>query len=223
MLVEVACFNKEDAIIAFENGANRIEFCSNYSVGGVSPSLDDIDFVLERVHIPVTVMLRPKAGPFVYHEDDETEMIQYLYALQQMPVDGVVFGIAFTENWIASLKSWLKRIHPFDLTFHRAIEDYPNHLEAINLLHTLGVKRVLTGGSALGVMYHLSELIHLLDHAPKEIEIILGGGIRSNDIQKLKAYSQIQWIHTACFDKSRNRLDQQELKKLIRLSSAAAE
>lgn len=223
MLVEVACFNKEDAIIAYENGANRIEFCSNYSVGGVSPSLDDVDFVLERVHIPVTVMLRPKAGPFVYYEDDETEMIKYLHALHQMPVDGVVFGIAYTENWIDNLKFWLQRIHPFDLTFHRALEDYPNQLETINQLQALGVRRVLTGGSSLGVMHHLSELIHLMDHAPKEIEIILGGGIRANDIVTLKEYSQIQWIHTACFDKSKNRLDQQELQKLIRLSSVAPE
>lgn len=223
MLIEVACFNKIDALTAYELGANRIELCSNYSVGGLSPSIYDVEFVLQNVGIPVTVMLRPSDGSFSYSKKEELKMLHFLAELKRMPVNGIVFGVDYGDNWMNIMKNWLDQIEPLKITFHRAIEQFPNPLETIHELNNLGIQRVLTGGSALGVMHHLAELIHLLDHAPHEMEIILGGGIRAKDVSTLRKFAQIKWIHTACFNKTANQLDQQELKKLIKLSSVEAE
>ena len=38
-MLEIACFNKESALIASRAGADRIEFCAGFEVGGTTPSL----------------------------------------------------------------------------------------------------------------------------------------------------------------------------------------
>ena len=42
--LEIACFNIASAIIAQHAGANRIEFCADMHIGGITPNIDD--FVL---------------------------------------------------------------------------------------------------------------------------------------------------------------------------------
>jgi copper homeostasis protein len=48
--LEVACFSAEDAKLALEHGADRIEFCADYSSGGITPDLDE--FILLRSQFP---------------------------------------------------------------------------------------------------------------------------------------------------------------------------
>ena len=38
-MLEIACFNKESAVITTKAGADRIEFCAGFEVGGTTPSL----------------------------------------------------------------------------------------------------------------------------------------------------------------------------------------
>ncbi|WP_323136807.1 copper homeostasis protein CutC [Chryseobacterium fluminis] len=38
--IEIACFNPESAIIASENGADRIELCDGLSEGGTTPDFE---------------------------------------------------------------------------------------------------------------------------------------------------------------------------------------
>lgn len=223
MLVEVACFNKEDAIKAYLCGANRIEFCSNYFVGGLSPTLEDIEYVVSKVSIPVTIMLRPHEGRFIYSLEDEEKMQVFLNEVKQLDVGGIVFGVEYSAEWTSVLKLWVERIDPLPITFHRAIENFPNQLEAIHQMHELGIQRILTGGSSKGVMNHLNELKILLENIPNDLEIILGGGIRSNNIETLKKMNKIKWIHTACFNQHTQSLDTEELTKLIHFSSAEVE
>jgi copper homeostasis protein len=55
-LTEVAVFTPKSALIAASNGAHRIELCSGYSEGGLSPSAATILFVREKVTIPIRVL-----------------------------------------------------------------------------------------------------------------------------------------------------------------------
>ena len=40
-MLEIACFNKESAVIATKAGADRIEFCADFHLGGTTPDLED--------------------------------------------------------------------------------------------------------------------------------------------------------------------------------------
>ena len=37
--LEIACFNLDSALIAQENGADRVELCVEMNLGGITPSL----------------------------------------------------------------------------------------------------------------------------------------------------------------------------------------
>ena len=71
-LLEIACFTPADAVVAARVGANRIEFCKNYDVGGLTPSMEDLELVKELADVPVFVMIRERGGSFVFSEGPES-------------------------------------------------------------------------------------------------------------------------------------------------------
>ena len=49
-VLEIACFNVQSCAQAQEAGADRIEFCDNYSLGGITPSQNDIVEAKKLLH-----------------------------------------------------------------------------------------------------------------------------------------------------------------------------
>ena len=61
ILKEVCVDNINDAINAYECGANRIEFCSNLDHDGLTPKIDELLTLSNTIDIPIRCMLRPHA------------------------------------------------------------------------------------------------------------------------------------------------------------------
>lgn len=61
-LLEIACFNTESAFIAQQAGADRIELCDDFAVGGTTPDVNTVMDARVRITIPVFVMIRPGVG-----------------------------------------------------------------------------------------------------------------------------------------------------------------
>jgi copper homeostasis protein len=91
--IEIACFNPESAIIAFENGADRIELCDGLSEGGTTPDFETVKQLREKINIPIFVMVRPRGGDFTYTDEEFEQMKSDLIQLKSLNVDGFVFGI----------------------------------------------------------------------------------------------------------------------------------
>lgn len=72
--LEIACFNLESAIIAQENGADRVELCANMKEGGTTPSFEIIKAAREVLSIDLNVMIRPRGGNFVYSDFEFGQM-----------------------------------------------------------------------------------------------------------------------------------------------------
>ena len=70
MIIEICANSFESAKAAQDGGANRIELCTDLSNGGLTPSHDLIEVVLEKLNIPVHVLIRPRSGDFVYSEKE---------------------------------------------------------------------------------------------------------------------------------------------------------
>ena len=58
-MLEIACFEIDSAEIALNTVADRIEFCANVNVGGVTPNIDEFRYLREKYHKPIHVMIRP--------------------------------------------------------------------------------------------------------------------------------------------------------------------
>ena len=63
--LEICCFNPESVILANSLKVDRIEFCRDYNVGGLSPEILDIETIAQECDTPVYAMLRLRKGNFV--------------------------------------------------------------------------------------------------------------------------------------------------------------
>ena len=92
-MLEIACFDKESAIIAAKAGADRIEFCAGFEVGGTTPSLHDYMELKKEITIPIFVMIRTRGGDFCYNNEEFQKMKNQLLEFKKVGADGFVFGI----------------------------------------------------------------------------------------------------------------------------------
>ena len=72
--LEIACFNLNSALIAQENGVDRIEFCDEFEVGGTTPNSETTKLVRAASKVDLFVMIRPRGGNFVYSDAEFIEM-----------------------------------------------------------------------------------------------------------------------------------------------------
>ena len=59
LTIESCCTSLNEALAAEARGASRIELCTNLTVGGLTPPRDLIREVVDRLSIPVNVLIRP--------------------------------------------------------------------------------------------------------------------------------------------------------------------
>jgi copper homeostasis protein len=65
-MIKEACVETfEEAVLAEQRGANRIELCSDLANDGLTPSYELMQKTCSSLKIPVMVMIRPRAGNFV--------------------------------------------------------------------------------------------------------------------------------------------------------------
>ena len=66
MIIEVCANSYESAINAELGGANRIELCKDLHLDGLTPNYDTAKKTIDKLNIPVFVLIRPREGDFNY-------------------------------------------------------------------------------------------------------------------------------------------------------------
>ena len=99
-ILEIACFNLDSALIAQNSGADRIELCTNYTMGGLTPSHQNILEAQKQIQIPIQVIVRPHARNFIYTDLEISQMKNDILFCKENKIDGVVFGILNFKNEI---------------------------------------------------------------------------------------------------------------------------
>ncbi len=83
--VEIVVDDVEGAVMAEQEGADRIELCAALSEGGVTPSFGLVRTVLGRVRrIGVQVMVRPRGGDFEVEAQDLEVMLADIAAFRSL-------------------------------------------------------------------------------------------------------------------------------------------
>src|SRR5690625_3765207 len=95
--VEIAVQDAAGAKVARELGADRIELCSALALGGLTPSRGLIDVALE-VCPQVHVLIRPRAGGFVYSRGELELMRRDIRAAIASGAAGIVVGALTDEG-----------------------------------------------------------------------------------------------------------------------------
>jgi len=216
MLLEIACFNLESCLIAQKAGANRIELCENYSIGGITPSHKLILEARKQLQIDLFVMIRPRQGNFNYSEEEFGQMKEQILFCKKNKCDGVVFGILTNENGVdvVRCKELVELANPIQCTFHRAFDEIGNSEQALEDLIECGFSRILTSGKQKTAAEGISLLSNLTEKAKNRIIIMPGGGIRSSNISEL-IRTRATEFHSAAILNANETADESEIKKII--------
>ena len=200
VLIEAAVESLDDALAAVEGGADRLELCANLADGGTTPSDDLIEEVIERVSIPVFVMIRPRGGSFVYSTAELDDMRRSIDRACELDADGLVFGVLNTSDRIDTIRtqSLMDAAGDLPVTFHRAFDRVVDRVDALDTLIDLGVTRLLTSGGAPTALEGLSSLRELVEIAGDEITILAGGGVRFQNVLEIVDETGVHEVHARC-------------------------
>lgn len=217
MLLEVACFNLESCLIAEQAGAQRIELCENYSVGGITPNEELILKAKVLLKIDLFVMIRPRQGNFNYTDIEFEEMKSQIEFCKEENCDGVVFGILTDENKIdlERCKELVNLAKPMPCTFHRAFDKVQNAEEALENVIACGFSRILTSGKQKTAVQGAEKIQQLIGQAKGRIVIMPGGGIRSTNVSQLMNKTNASEFHTAAITQNSQNADPSEIQKII--------
>ncbi|MDT0557746.1 copper homeostasis protein CutC [Ichthyenterobacterium sp. W332] len=188
MLFEVCTPNYQSAKNAQEAGAHRIELCKELDVGGLTPSLDLLKRVSGELSIKTFILIRPRAGDFVYNDQEFEEMKNDIKTCKELGFDGIVSGLLNPDNTIDLIRTraLVELARPLEVTFHRAFDEVINPTEALEQLINLGVERVLTSGQKPKAEEGLSLLKTLKDKTQNKIIIVPGSGINPKNASIFK-------------------------------------
>lgn len=214
--LEIACFNLNSCLIAEKSGAHRIEFCSNYKSGGVTPNNNDIIEIKNKIRIHVHVIIRPRGGNFIYTVGEIEEMKRSILLCKQNNIDGVVFGVLHSNQTINELqcKELIELAKPMKAVFHRAIDQVSVLEQGIQKLIELGFDGVLTSGGKESALSGIENLKKLQSKYGDKIQIIAGGGIRSTNINTIRSASGCQFYHSAAITDASETANENEILKL---------
>lgn len=169
-------------------GADRVEVCAALGpTGGLTPSIGLVEEMVAVGLLPVHVLVRPRAGGFVWSRDELAVHRRDVRALVAAGASGVVVG-ALTPDGEVDASATARLVEDADgreVTFHRAYDVVADRHRALDVLVDLGVRRILTSGGASRCVDGLGVLAGLVRRAGGRIEIQAGGGVRPGDIPAL--------------------------------------
>jgi copper homeostasis protein len=195
--VEICVGDIASAIAAESGGADRVEICDNLAVGGTTPSAGSIVESCRRLQIPVHVLIRPRAGDFIYSESELAVMRHDIMVAKAAGAAGVVLGVLTHEAAIdRELTAELVALaRPLDVTFHKAFDQTREPLEALDILINMGVDRVLTSGGRPTALEGIETLTRLVDRAGDKIAVMAGGRLNTDNLETVIRQSHVREVH----------------------------
>jgi len=187
MLVEVCANSLESAMNAEKAGADRIELCSELAVGGITPSYGLLKSVMERVSIPVNVLIRPRSGDFSFSEMEFGIMQRNIALCVELGVNAIVSGVLHTDLTldIERTKTLIDLSGALEFTFHRAFDWIPDPFTALEQIEALGATTILTSGQQDSAIKGI-DLLARLNKKSSLCTIMPGGGVNAENARKFK-------------------------------------
>ena len=203
MIIEICATSLQSIINAQNAGANRIELCEQYLIGGVTPS---VDFTIESIKnskIPINILIRPRGGDFNFTDKEYETMIESIYNFKNYNVNGFVIGFLDEMKKIDSyrLLEFKNITKGYELIFHRAFDHLVNQEEALDLLIKNKIDRILCSGSLINSEKGLERLKYLKKISKGKISIMPGGGVNLKNFNLFKN-SNFTEIHLSAIEKN---------------------
>ena len=196
-MVEVCAASVEVALAAQRAGADRIELNVGLELDGLTPTPGLVKHVLEVVEIPVIAMVRPRGGHFVYSDSEWSIMMEDARWLLEAGAAGLAFGCLQSDGQLnlSQLAQLCDLASDSQLVMHRAFDELSDPKSAMDRLAEMGVCRVMSSGQSEKAIEGSDHLSHLVDGAPKGIQVLPASGIGEENVLELVQKTGVLQIH----------------------------
>jgi copper homeostasis protein len=198
MILEACVGNLNEAIIAESLGAHQIELCDRLDLDGISPSIEVVNAVSNKLNIPVKVIINPNPFNYIYSDQNINSILDYVQKLNNLEVHGIVFG-PLTKEGLPDLEAIkiVSEATPLPITYHKAIDISKNIINSTELLKRQDiVKFILSSGGAQNAkegIDQLSIMKNVLESSP--IQLIAAGRITSKNLNHIHQQLGLSYYH----------------------------
>jgi copper homeostasis protein len=184
--LEICVFSIEAAISAQKAGADRVELCSGFAEGGLTPSAGTIRLVRRLLDIECYVMIRPRGGDFCYSDMEFEQMRRDIDYAKSCGVDGIVLGVLQPNGHvnIVRTRELVQLASPLPVTFHRAFDLAVDPFRALDDVVVCGCCRILTSGQKATAVEGLETIRELVKYSAERIDIMAGSGVNPENARK---------------------------------------
>jgi copper homeostasis protein len=199
VILEIAANSVASALAAQNGGAGRVELCSALELGGLTPSYGKIALARERLTIPLYVLIRPRAGDFLYNDLECETMLRDIEACAKAGCDGVVLGVLDADGHVDMdrCRSLISAAGSMGVTFHRAFDLTRDPLAALEDVITLGCERLLTSGQQTSALEGATLIRALVEQSRERIVVMPGAGIAAENIVELAKLTGTREFHAS--------------------------
>ena len=199
-ILEVCVDSLASARAAIAGGADRLELCSALAIGGLTPYCALLQQIRQESDIPIRCLMRPRAGDFLYTQEEIAMMAMQIRSLKAAGASGFVVGCLTPDGDLDrdAMKPLIEAADGAPLTLHRCI-DVSRDLEKTYLdAAQLGIDTVLTSGGAGNCragMETIGKLLALRDKINGP-EVLIGAGVNASLIHDIrKSYPNATAFH----------------------------
>jgi copper homeostasis protein len=195
--LEICVDNVESAMDAQNAGADRVELCTNLAEGGTTPGFGTIASARNNLSIGLHVLIRPRAGDFLYTDTEYDIMRRDIQICYECGVDGIVLGILRPDGTIDVERTakLIEYAHPMSATFHRAFDMCSDPLRGLEDVIATGAMRLLTSGQRNKAQDGVETITRLVEQAGNRIIVMPGSGISDLNIALIATVTAAKEFH----------------------------
>ena len=199
LILEIAANSVASALAAQEGGADRIELVSALELGGLTPSYATIALAREHLRLPIYVLIRPRAGDFLYNDLECETMLRDIEASKALGCDGVVVGVLDADGNVdvPRCRALIAAAGSLGVTFHRAFDVTRDPQRALEDVIALGCERILTSGGRPRAIDGIDFIATLVAQAGQRLVVMPGAGIDEHNIAAICAATGARELHAS--------------------------
>ena len=207
-ILEVCVDSVESAMAAERGGATRFELCSNLIIGGTTPWLTLFEAVREHTNTEINVLIRPRFGDFLYTEYEFEIITKEVEKFRMLGANGIVVGCLLADGSldVERMKKLRECAGTMNMTLHRAFDLCKNPMEVLEQAERIGINTILTSGQKNNCYEGRGLIKELLEHSDGKTEILIGGGVTAEVIEKIR-----QEMPATCFHMSGKQVLQSDM------------
>ena len=198
LILEACVETIQQGLLAEKNHADRIEFCQRLDLGGITPDHDLIRTAINKIKIPVKIMIRPRGGDFIYSNSEIDRMKSDIKYCKSIGVEEVVLGALNNDEKVDySLTQHLAKLAlPMKVTFHKAIDEVSNYMNALKTLSSIqNIGSVLTSGTKENALAGKDYIKIASEEFSETLNIIAAGSITNTNLKKIHSELNMKEYH----------------------------